>query len=174
MITKEQFKKIKLIISDIDGVLTDGKVGYGAPDFIKFFNYKDGQWIRIALRAGLMVGFLSGRKSAANAKRAAELNVTFCREDFIRKGEEFQNILNEYSLAPEECLYIGDDLSDIPVMRRAGISVAPADGVSQLDEFIDWRTTRRGGDGVLYEVISRLLAERGELEQQLDYYRVDS
>ena len=65
MITKEQFKKIKLIISDIDGVLTDGKVGYGAPDFIKFFNYKDGQWIRIALRAGLMVGLLSGRKSAA-------------------------------------------------------------------------------------------------------------
>ena len=81
---------------------------------------------------------------------------------------------SSYGLNDQIDLRIGDDLIDIPVMRRAGISVAPADGVSQLDEFIDWRTTRRGGDGVLYEVISRLLAERGELEQQLDYYRVDS
>ena len=174
MVTKEQFKKIKLIISDIDGVLTDGKVGYGAPDFIKFFNYKDGQWIRVALRAGLMVGLLSGRKSEANARRAAELNITFCKEDCIRKGDAFKEILEEYSLKSDECLYVGDDLIDVPVMRRVGIAVAPADGVAELDEFIDWRTSRRGGDGVLYEVISKLLAARGDLDRQLDYYRIDS
>ena len=93
MISKERFQAIKLIITDIDGVLTDGRVAYGAPDFIKFFNYKDGHWIRMAMRSGLMVGFLSGRKSNANGQRAAELGVTFCKEDIINKGEEFKNIL---------------------------------------------------------------------------------
>lgn len=174
MISKERFKAIKLIITDIDGVLTDGRVAYGAPDFIKFFNYKDGHWIRMAMRSGLMVGFLSGRKSNANEQRAAELGVTFCKEDIINKGEEFKNILVEYGVAPEECLYIGDDVIDIPVMRKAGIAVAPADAVTSVIEYVDWQTSRCGGNGVLYEVIERLLAERGELDLALARYRLDS
>lgn len=174
MISKERFKAIKLIITDIDGVLTDGKVAYGASDFIKFFNYKDGHWIRMAMRSGLMIGFLSGRKSNANEQRAAELGVTFCKEDIINKGEEFKNILREYNVSPEECLYIGDDVIDIPVMRKVGIAVAPADAVSSVIEYVDWQTVRCGGNGVLYEVIERLLAERGELDQALARYRLDS
>ncbi|MBQ4315616.1 MAG: phenylphosphate carboxylase subunit delta, partial [Lentisphaeria bacterium] len=89
MITSEQFKKIKLVLTDIDGVLTDGRVGYGADDFIKFFNYKDGHWIRMAMRAGIMVGFLSGRKCLANERRSQELGVTFCLEDVKDKGPAF-------------------------------------------------------------------------------------
>ena len=170
MITEAQFKKIRLILTDIDGVLTDGKVGYGTDDFIKFFNYKDGHWIRMAMRAGVMVGFLSGRKSAANGKRASELGVTFCREDIKDKGPEFRKILEEYSLAPEEVLYIGDDIIDVPVMLQAGISVTPADGISLLDKYVNWRTTRRGGDGVLYEVVERLLRESGKLDVLLERY----
>ena len=128
----------------------------------------------MAMRSGLMVGFLSGRKSNANAQRAAELGVTFCKEDIINKGEEFKNILKEYGVAPEECLYIGDDVIDIPVMRKVGIAVAPADAVSSVVEYVDWQTIRCGGNGVLYEVIERLLAERGELDQALARYRLDS
>lgn len=170
MITSEQFKKIKLIITDIDGVLTDGRVGYGSDDFIKFFNYKDGHWIRMAMRAGIMVGFLSGRKCLANSKRAEELGVTFCREDIKDKGPEFAKILEEYSLAPEECLYIGDDVIDVPVMLKAGISVTPADGIALLDDYADWRTERSGGCGVLYEVVERLLRESGKLDILLERY----
>ena len=173
MVTSEQLKKIKLILTDIDGVLTDGKVGYGADDFIKFFNYKDGHWIRMAMRAGLMVGFLSGRKSLANEKRAVELGVTFCREDVKDKGPEFQKILQEYSLLPEECLYIGDDIIDVPVMRHAGVSVTPVDGIDLLDDYVDWRTSRKGGDGVLYEVVERLLRESGKLDLLLERYCKD-
>ena len=170
MVTSEQFKKIKLILTDIDGVLTDGKVGYGADDFIKFFNYKDGHWIRMAMRAGIMVGFLSGRQSNANGRRAAELGVTFCREDIKDKGPEFKKILQDYSLLPEECLYIGDDVIDVPVMLHAGISVTPADGIALLDEFVDWRTSRNGGCGVLYEVVERVLRESGKLDALLERY----
>lgn len=173
MVTAEQFKKIKLILTDIDGVLTDGRVGYGSDDFIKFFNYKDGHWIRMAMRAGLIVGFLSGRKSPANEQRANELGVTFCREDIKDKGPEFQRILKEYSLSPEECLYIGDDIIDVPVMRHAGISVTPADGIDLLDDYVDWRTSRNGGYGVLYEVIERLLRESGKLDVLLERYCKD-
>lgn len=170
MITTKQFEKIKLIITDIDGVLTDGRVGYGADDFIKFFNYKDGHWIRMAMRAGLMVGFLSGRKCLANERRAEELGVTFCLEDIKDKGTEFQKILKEYLLEPDECLYIGDDVIDVPVMLSAGISVTPADGISLLDDYVDWRTERCGGYGVLYEVIERLLRESGKLDPLLVRY----
>ena len=170
MITSEQFRKIKLVLTDVDGVLTDGRVGYGTDDLVKFFNYKDGHWIRMAMRAGLMVGFLSGRKSPANSRFAAELGITFCREDIKNKGPEFQSILEEYSLQPEECLYVGDDVMDVPVMLQSGISVAPADGIALLDSYVNWRTNRRGGEGVLYEVIERLLRESGKLDELLIRY----
>ena len=124
----------------------------------------------MALRAGMKVGFLSGRKCAANAVRAAELGVTFCREDIINKGEEFEKILQEYNLKPEEVLYVGDDVIDIPVMRRAGVSVAPADCVPVLDKYIDWKCQRNGGCGVICEVIERLYTERGELDKLLERY----
>ena len=117
-----------------------------------------------------MVGFLSGRKCLANEKRAEELGITFCREDIKDKGPEFQKILEEYNLAPEECLYVGDDVIDVPVMLRAGISVTPADGIALLDEYVDWRTERNGGYGVLYEVIERLLRESGKLDALLERY----
>ncbi|MBQ7395303.1 MAG: HAD hydrolase family protein [Lentisphaeria bacterium] len=174
MITSEQFKKIKLVLTDIDGVLTDGRVGYGADDFIKFFNYKDGHWIRMAMRAGIMVGFLSGRKCLANERRSQELGVTFCLEDVKDKGPAFEQILKDYDLAPEECLYIGDDVIDVPVMIRCGISAAPADAISLLDRYIDWRVSRNGGYGVLYEVIERLLRESGKLDALLERYCKES
>ena len=165
MISKERFKAIKLIITDIDGVLTDGKVAYGASDFIKFFNYKDGHWIRMAMRSGLMIGFLSGRKSNANEQRAAELGVTFCKEDIINKGEEFKNILREYNVSPEECLYIGDDVVDAIPMSLAGIGVVVNDGEDTLDAVADFRTQAKGGHGAVREVINWLLKEQGVFQE---------
>ena len=104
MISTDKARLIKAVILDIDGVLTDGRVGYGGPDFIKFFHYRDGHWLKLALRAGLMVGLLSGRESKANRERAAELGLTFVRENIHDKLEEFEKLLVEYELNPEECL----------------------------------------------------------------------
>ena len=93
MISAEQFKKIRAVISDIDGVLTDGTVGYGLEDFVKFFNYRDGHWLKMAKRHGYIVGLISGRSSAANRKRAGELGLDFCKEDIHNKQTAFEEIL---------------------------------------------------------------------------------
>ena len=171
MISHERFAAIRAIILDIDGVLTDGRVGYGAPDFIKFFHYRDGHWLTLAHRAGLIVGALSGRKSAANRARAAELKFDFCREDVHDKLAGFEEVLADFHLKPEECLYVGDDLIDMPVLRRAGIAVTVADGVAELDEVVDWRLPVAGGHGAMVELVRRLLIEKGLYEAQLERYR---
>ena len=171
MISAEQFKKIRAIISDIDGVLTNGTVGYGLEDFVKFFNYRDGPWLKMAKRHGYIVGLISGRSSAANRKRAGELGLDFCKEDIHNKLTAFEEILAEYDLKPEECLYVGDDIIDAPVMSRVGIAVAVADAVPVLDEFADWRLQTPGGRGVFVEILDRLFRESGIMDEVLERYR---
>ena len=171
MISSEKFKKIRAVISDIDGVLTNGTVGYGAPDFIKFFNYRDGHWLKMAKRHGYIVGLISGRSSEANRRRAGELGLDFCKEDIINKITAFEEVLAEYDLKPEECLYVGDDIIDAPVMSRVGIAIAVADAVPALDEFAHWRLKTPGGHGVFVEILERLFRESGIWDEVLERYR---
>lgn len=171
MISSEAFRKIKAVVLDVDGVLTDGRAGYGAEEEIKFFHLRDGHWMRMALRTGLKVGILSGRGSRANRRRAEELGLSFCYENCKDKLEGFERLLAEHSLRSEECLYIGDDVIDMPVMRRAGVAVAVADGVPELDEVADFRTRTPGGHGAVCEVMRRLMMEQGTLDAQLERYR---
>ena len=171
MISSEAFRKIKAVVLDVDGVLTDGRAGYGAEEEIKFFHLRDGHWMRMAIRTGLKVGILSGRGSRANRRRAEELGLSFCYENCKDKLEGFERLLAEQSLRPEECLYVGDDVIDMPVMRRAGIAVAVADGVPELDEVADFRTRTPGGHGAVCEVMRRLMMEQGTLDTQLERYR---
>ena len=171
MISAEAFRKIKVVVLDVDGVLTDGRAGYGAEEEIKFFHLRDGHWMRMALRTGLKVGLLSGRGSRANRRRAEELGLSFCYENCKDKLEGFERLLAEQALKPEECLYIGDDVIDMPVMRRAGVAVVVADGVPELDEVADFRTQAPGGHGAVCEVMRRLMMEQGTLDSQLERYR---
>ena len=171
MISSEAFRKIKALVLDVDGVLSDGRAGYGAEEEIKFFHLRDGHWMRMALRTGLKVGILSGRGSRANRRRAEELGLSFCYENCKDKLEGFERLLAEHSLRAEECLYIGDDVIDMPVMRRAGVAVAVADGVPELDEVADFRTRTPGGHGAVCEVMRRLMMEQGTLDAQLERYR---
>lgn len=171
MISAEKARLIKAVILDIDGVLTDGRVGYGAEDLIKFFHYRDGHWLKLAIRAGIMVGLLSGRESKANRERAAELGLTFVRENIHDKLEEFEKLLKEYQLKPEECLYMGDDVIDMPVLSRVGIPVAVADAVPELDEVVIYRTAAPGGHGAVCETMRLLLKARGDLDGILERYR---
>ena len=171
MISAEKARLIKAVILDIDGVLTDGRVGYGGNELIKFFHYRDGHWLKLAMRAGIIVGLISGRESRANRERAAELGMTFVRENIHDKLEEFEKILVEYQLKPEECLYIGDDVIDMPVLSRVGIPVAVADAVPELDEVVVYRTTAPGGHGAVCETMRLLLKARGDLDGLLERYR---
>jgi len=153
----ENISEIKAIVCDVDGVLTDGRIGYRDDgNEIKFFHVRDGHGIVLALRAGLKVGILSGRRSLANETRAKELKLSFVYEGCHDKAEGFKTLLAEQGLKPEECMYIGDDVVDIPPMRMAGLGVAVADGVEELDRVCHYRTKCAGGRGAVREAIEFL------------------
>ncbi len=171
MISSEAFKRIRAVVLDVDGVLTDGRHGSVGGEDIKFFHSRDGHWIRMALWTGLKVGILSGRSSEGNRIRAKELGMTFVYEKCTDKLVAFERLLAEQGLQAEECFYMGDDVLDYPVMRRAGIGVAVADAVPELDEVADFRTKLPGGHGAVFEAIHRLLEEQGTLDAVMERYR---
>ncbi len=168
----DKFKAIRAVVLDVDGVLTDGRVGYdGEKGEMKFFHIRDGHWIRMTLRTGVLVGMLSGRESEANRRRASELGMSFCLERCHDKLAVFEMLLTEKNLKPEECLYIGDDVIDMPVMARVGIAAAVADGMPELDEVAAFRTRLPGGHGAVAEVLRQLMTEQGTLPGELERYR---
>ncbi len=169
---KQKASKIKAVVLDIDGVLTNGLIGYSgvSGEEIKFFHVRDGHGIKLAKRAGLLVGALSGRTAAANKKRAAELEFDFLYEGKKDKGAAFEVLLKEFNLKDEECLYIGDDVVDIPILKRAGMAVTVADAPEYMDEYCDLRTSCKGGEGAVREVLEMLLKEKGQWDALMQKY----
>ncbi|MFA6928721.1 MAG: HAD-IIIA family hydrolase [Lentisphaeria bacterium] len=165
-------QKIKVVILDVDGVLTTGNIGYGAGSEheIKFFHVKDGSGIKMLQRAGLKVGILSGRSSLANRHRAEELKLDFIKENCLPKLPAFQELLSELAVTAKECLYIGDDLVDWPIMKRVGISVAVADAAAEVRESATITTREPGGKGAIREIAEWLLKEQNKWKTILDFY----
>ena len=132
MSSLKNISEITTIILDVDGVLTDGRFGYhDNGDEIKFFHVRDGSVIKMAMRAGLRVGILSGRKSKANETRAAELGMSFIKQACKNKADGLRELLKEQNLRPEECFYMGDDFIDIPPIRLCGMALSGAVGDSR-------------------------------------------
>jgi len=166
--------RIKAVVLDVDGVLTDARTGYGPDEHeIKFFSVRDGLGVDLARQAGLLVGIISGRRSKANARRAEELKLDFAFQGERDKAAAFARLLAERGLTAEECLYIGDDLIDIPVMRRAGLAVAVADAAPELDLCSDFRTLAKGGAGAVRETLEWLLKEQGKWQDLVAKYFAD-
>ena len=171
MISTSDFKKIKLLIFDVDGTLTDGSYSYNADGTTgKFFNIQDHHWLKLAARAGLKTALLTGRDDPNNRKFAEEVLISEVVFSW-NKLASYEELLAKYNLSPEETLYAGDDVIDMPVLRRAGIAVVPADAVSVLDEISPWRTHAKGGRGVAQEVIFKVFQEQGLLDQVMERYR---
>lgn len=172
MISSTEFQKITTLIFDIDGTLTNALVSYmGDGQVIKFFNHHDMHWLKLAMRAGLSVGVISGADDQANRILVDNLHLSFARFGVKDKVAAFEEILQERNLSPAECLYLGDDVVDLPVIRRAGIGVAVADAVPELDEYARWRTCSAGGKGAACEVVRRVLKEKGLLDKIMERYR---
>jgi 3-deoxy-D-manno-octulosonate 8-phosphate phosphatase (KDO 8-P phosphatase) len=163
-------RRIKAIILDIDGVMTDGMVGFGPEGNIKFFNARDGHAIKMALREGLLVGALSGRDDPVNRRRADELGLSFCYTGEKDKLAAFQRLLAEHHLQPDECLYVGDDVVDIPIFRRVGVAVAVSDAVPEAQAHAHVVTAAGGGRGAVREIIVRVLTEQGRWAKALARY----
>ena len=167
-------EKIRAVILDVDGVLTDGRIGYGAgsDEEIKFFHVRDGLGIALARKCGMKVGILSGRRSGANRRRAEELKLDFIEEGCRNKDEGLTLLLQRLALTEEECMYIGDDLIDASPLKRCGLGVVVGDGAAELDRIADYRTKANGGQGAIREAIEMVLNEQGKWENILREYGI--
>jgi 3-deoxy-D-manno-octulosonate 8-phosphate phosphatase (KDO 8-P phosphatase) len=163
--------RIKLVLFDVDGVLTDGKILLH-PDGSesKQFDIKDGTGIVLAQRVGLKVGFLSARTSVPTAQRAAQLGVTLVHQGVASKLETYEQIVDELLLEDEQVAYMGDDVVDLAVLRRAGLSAAPADAVEDVRSRVAWVSAATGGHGAARELIELILRAQNMWNPLLDEY----
>ena len=162
---------IKMLVLDVDGVLTDGTLIINADGGeSKFFNTLDGHGIRMWQRAGLKVAFLSGRSSESTKYRAEQLEVDYCLQDCHNKLDGLENFLEQSGLSAREVAYIGDDLPDLPPIRYVGFGVAVANAVDEVKQYADYVTTRRGGGGAVREVIEYILKSTGKWQELMKRY----
>jgi 3-deoxy-D-manno-octulosonate 8-phosphate phosphatase (KDO 8-P phosphatase) len=155
-------KRVRLILLDVDGVLTDGTVVvHGDGTESKAFHIRDGAAIVWAMQAGVQVGVLSARASAATAQRAAQLGMKIVAQGVASKPTEFERILAEQGLSDDDVAYMGDDLLDLPVLARAGLSGAPADAAEEVRSASHWVSRCRGGRGAVREFIELVLRAQG-------------
>jgi len=153
---------LKLLLFDVDGVLTDGTIlVHGDGSESKQFNIKDGAAMVWAQRAGLRVGLLSARSADATAIRAAQLGLTVVVQGSANKLAGYEQILADHGLSDAEVGYMGDDLQDLPVLRRAGFSAAPADAAAEVREAVQWVSASGGGRGAARECIEHVLRAQG-------------
>ena len=152
--------KIKLLLLDVDGVMTDGRIIYDNDGGeTKAFDVKDGHGLKLVQRAGIQVGIITGRQSAIVARRAAELGIELVYQGVKDKRLPFNEILEKLALTPEEVAYVGDDVVDLPVMRQVGFAATVADAMDDVKPFADLVTKRSGGRGAVREICDFLLKE---------------
>ena len=167
----DRARKIKLLILDCDGVLTDGRIiMLPDSDETKTFDVKDGHGIVMAMRAGLGVAIISGRKSSVVRTRAKELGVTHLYEMAWVKTEPYERVLSDEGLVDEQVCYVGDDVVDIPLLRRAGLGVAVADAVEETKQHSHVVTERAGGRGAVREVIEFILKAQDKWDEAMSRY----
>jgi 3-deoxy-D-manno-octulosonate 8-phosphate phosphatase (KDO 8-P phosphatase) len=155
-------RRIKLLLMDCDGVLTDGRLELlENGDEQKTFHARDGQGLSLFHRAGLKTGIISGRTSSAVERRARDLSMTYVRQYAKDKIKALDEILAEAGVSIDECAYIGDDLGDIPVMLRVELAVAVADAVAETRQAAHYVTDLRGGYGAVREVTDLILKAQG-------------
>ena len=162
----ERIRAVKLVIFDVDGVLTDGRIVLNDDGVeSKFFDVRDGSGIKWLVRVGLDVAFLTGRQSHVVEVRAAELGVTRIHQGAKVKIDVYERLLNEAGLQDEAVAYAGDDLIDLPVMRRVGLALAPADARPEVKAAAHYVCQEGGGRGAVREIVELILKGQGFWEQ---------
>lgn len=156
---KERAAKIRMLILDVDGVLTDGRLYYDhAGSEMKAFNTRDGMGLKALQRAGIEVAVISGRKSGAVTHRMAQLGIRHVYQGREDKLDVFLEILRLTGLDAAQTCFAGDDWIDLPVLLRAGLAVSVADAEEQVKQRVHWITRRNGGDGAVREICNLILA----------------
>lgn len=161
-------RKLRLVLLDVDGVLTDGLVWMDSQGGeSKGFSIRDGAAIKWAQASGLTIGLLSGRPSDATSRRAKELGIETVVQRPGPKVEGYGDVLRALALDDEQVAYMGDDLQDLPVIARAGLSGAPADAAEEVRAAVHWTSAMPGGRGAVREFIELVLKARGRWNDQI-------
>lgn len=164
---------VRLILSDVDGVLTDGVVSYDNHGIeSKRFHIRDGLGIKLWQKAGHEFGLVTGRSSQVVRVRASELDISIVRQGVIRKWDAVQEIIGSLQLRAEQVCFIGDDLPDLPVIRQVGLGVTVADASKELQENAHYVTEHRGGDGAVREIIEMILKQQRRWNSIIQHYLI--
>ena len=162
---------IKLLLLDVDGVMSDGRITYdGNGNELKSFHIHDGLGIKLLQRSGVQVGIVTGRNSTMVNRRAQELGITLLLQGREDKRAAMEGIRQELGLSLDEIAYMGDDLPDLAAVRHAGLGIAPANAVTAVRDHADLVTRLRGGEGAVREACEFILSAQDKLDDLLNDY----
>jgi 3-deoxy-D-manno-octulosonate 8-phosphate phosphatase (KDO 8-P phosphatase) len=172
MTVEDRCRAIRLILSDVDGVLTDGGIVFDNQGIeAKRFHVRDGMGIRLWQKAGYRFGLITHRSSHIVKTRVAELGIEILRQGIDDKLKAMRGILDELRLPASQVCYLGDDLPDMPVVRAAGLGVAVADACAELREEAHYVTAASGGSGAVRETVELILKAQTRWEDLIKTYR---
>jgi len=159
----DRAKRVRLVILDIDGVMTDGRIIYSIyGDELKFFDVQDGFGITLLNRGGIKTAIITAKKSRIVKLRARDMKVAKAYQGFIDKLIPFNRILKRFKVKPEEICFIGDDLIDIPVLRRVGFAVAVPNAMDEVKAASHYITSKMGGRGAVREICDLILKSQNK------------
>ena len=168
----EAAKNIKLVLLDVDGVLTDGRLYYGnSGEELKAFDIQDGLGIKLLQKGGVKVGIITGRRSALLQRRAEELAISPLVQGREDKWLALNEMMEDLGVSLEEIAFVGDDLPDLAVIKRVGLGITPANGSHIVASQADWQTKNSGGDGAVREIAELILSAQDKLESILAAYQ---
>ncbi len=169
----KRIKPVRLVLFDVDGVMTDGGIHYTDEGVeIKSFNVKDGHGIKLLMAAGIEAGIITARRSKAVDVRARDLGITIVAQGRKDKLEAFEEIIREKAIKPIEAAFVGDDVVDLPVLRRVGFSAAVSDAVEEVKDAVDYVTKHKGGCGAVREVVELILKAQDKWDAVMERYLV--
>ena len=169
MSISEKLAKIRLLVCDVDGVLTDGRLTYGdGGEAVKTFHVRDGMGLRLLMENGVEVGIITARSGAAVAKRMSDLKIQHVAQGRGDKGVALQELLERLDVAADEAAYIGDDVIDLPAIRMAGVGATVADGHDSVKAEADYVTQRGGGQGAVRELCDAILEARIGMDRAIE------
>ncbi len=168
---EDRAKKIQLLIMDVDGVLTDGRIILDDNgNELKFFNVKDGHGIVLIHRIGVKTAIITGRQSKVVEARARELSIPYVYQKVYDKLKVYEELKEKLSIGDAEVAYIGDDVVDIPIMRRVGFAVSVADAHDEVKKVAHYITSKPGGRGAVREVVELIIKAKGLWDKVMERY----
>ncbi len=168
------WSEIKLLVMDCDGVLTDGRIIYGANrQELKHFHGHDGMGFLLLRYTEIKTGIITGRSSEALSRRCEDLRIEHLFQGVQNKLQCLDDLLQELHLEYKNVVYMGDDFNDVPIMRKVAFSASPADGIVDVQKLADWVTPNKGGYGAVRDLINFILTHKGIYEKTVKLYLED-